>query len=296
MLVYTILSATVFIAIPGIAHAWGPCTHVEIAFSLLEKIALMAPAIRAIIAGREEWFVYGSIAADTVVGKKFAGPLHHCHSWKVAESLLKEAKTDRERAAAYGYLSHLAADIVAHNYYIPCKIIESYKARLISHTYWEMRFDMHVSQGVWDKMTLMIAGDFSPFDRLLERVLKHALFSFRTSKTIFSGILLLQKFKQLRRTFTIYAKSSRFRLDTKEVLQYRRLAFDAALEYLSNPGGARCLNGDPTGDRKIEYAKRLRREINRLRLRRRISRDKIKEIIASAKEELGVCSYSLQKR
>lgn len=285
MFVYIILSSIVFLLIPEIAHAWGPGTHIEIAFSMLEKIALMTPAVRAIIAGREEWFVYGNVAADIVVGKKFAGH-DNCHNWHIAKEVLKRSRTDRERAAAYGYLSHLAADTIAHNYYIPFKIVENYKARVLSHTYWEMRFDIHVSQKVWEKMMRMIRGDFSPFDDLLEDVLRHVLFSFRTSKTIFSSILAFQRFKQFRRTFSVYAKRSRFKLDTNEISHYMRLAEGAALAVLSDPDGAICLRSDPTGSYKLEYAGWLRRQIKKA-LRERTAHTKdIERLLVTVKQKL----------
>lgn len=257
MLVYIILSVLVYLLAPSVAHAWGPGTHVEIAFKLLENMALMAPAVRAVIAGREEWFVYGNVAADTIVGKKFAGEHDHCHNWHIGEEILKAARTDREKAAAYGYLAHLAADVVAHNQYIPAKIMQSKRAhaRTLNHTYWEMRFDMHVRPEVWEKMNRMILGDFSPFDKLLERVLKRALFSFKTSKKIFSGILAIQRFKQFRRTFAIYGKKSKHKLDTKEISNYMRLALKNSLDYLENPSSAECTRFDPTGEEKIREAK-----------------------------------------
>lgn len=286
MLVYTILSVFIFCLIPEISHAWGPGTHIEIAFSLLEKLSLMAPAVRAIIAGREEWFVYGSVAADIVVGKKFAGEYDNCHNWHIGRAVLMAARTDRERSAAYGYLAHLASDVIAHNYYIPYKIIKSYRARLISHTYWEMRFDMHVRQGVWDKMTHMISGDFSPFDNLLEDILKHVLFSFRTSKTIFSGILAFQKFKQFRKTFAVYAKKSKYRLDTESISHYMRLAKSASLECLANPENAGCLEGDPVGKYKIEYANWIRRKIKRSLRKKIINGRDVERLLAIVKQKL----------
>lgn len=258
MLVYIILSAIVYFLVPSVAEAWGPGTHVEIAFLLLERLALMAPAVRAVIAGREEWFVYGSIAADIIVGKKFAGSLNHCHNWRVGEKVLKAARTDREKAAAYGYLAHLAADVVAHNLYVPAKIRQSRGSRTFNHTYWEMRFDMHVRPEVWQKMSRMIVGDFSPFDRLLEKILKRALFSFKTSKKIFSGILAIQRFKQFRRTFGVYAKKSKHKLDTKEISHYMRLALQSAQDYLKDPLAADCVKFDPHGISKIKEAKASR--------------------------------------
>ncbi len=312
MLIYIILSTVVFLLVPDIAHAWGPGTHIEIALSLLEKMALMAPAVRAVIAGREEWFLYGAISADIVLGKKYAGQHDHCHNWRVGQLVLKSAKTDRERAAAYGYLAHLACDVVAHNYYIPYKIIKSYKARLLSHTYWEMRFDMHVRQSVWDKMNRMILGDFSPFDNLLEKVLKNALFSFKTSKQIFTGILALQRFKQLRRTFSMYAKKSRYKLDIEDVSHYMRLALRFAAELLADPKGAPCLKCDPVGEMKIGYANWQRLRIKSALKQKRMSSRDVERFLAAAKQKLyeGICeqqvvlpnlensscSYSLQRR
>lgn len=311
MLVYIIISALIFLLIPENAFAWGPGTHIEITFSLLEKLGMIAPAIRTIIAGREEWFVYGSVAADIVVGKKFAGEHDHCHNWRVGQLVLKAAKTDRERAAAYGYLSHLAADVVAHNYYIPYKIIKNYRARLLSHTYWEMCFDMHVRQGVWEKMTRMITGDFSPFDHLLENVLKRALFSFKTSKTIFSSILALQRFKQFRRTFAVYARKSKFKLDTDDITHYMRLALQSSFELLVNPKNAQCLKGDPTGAYKIEYANMLRWRIKNALSHKIINSRDVDQLLILTKQALyknmfvpeavlpnlkDICSYSSQRR
>lgn len=263
MFVYLILSTFLFLLIPENVFAWGPGTHIEIALSLLEKAALFAPVARAIIAGREEWFVYGNIAADIIVGKKFAGHLHHCHNWLVGQEVLKAARTDRERAAAYGYLSHLAADIVAHNYFIPFKVMKSYSAKLLSHTYWETRFDLHVKPLAWKELSRMILHDFSPFDHLLEKKLHRALFSFKTSKTIFSGILAMHRFNQFHKAISVYAKRSRWKLDKSDCAHYMRLAHDISLGFLSNPKEALCVNCDPTGAEKLSYAKAVRREIKK---------------------------------
>lgn len=285
MFVYTILSAFVFLMAPSIAHAWGPGTHIEIAFSLIEKLVLMAPAVRAVIAGREEWFIYGNVAADIVVGKKFAGEHYHCHNWRIGHQVLKSAKTDRERAAAYGYLAHLAADVVAHNYFIPYKIVDSYKAQLTHHTYWEMRFDMHVRNKVWEQMSKIVMADYSPFNKLLESTLKRALFSFKASKQIFSGILALQKFKQFRRTFSFYAKRSRFGLDTETVSHYMRLAVASAMGYLKNPENGAAIQYDPTGAENISYARKLRREIKKRVRNRELNKHEVEKLLIVVKKK-----------
>ncbi|MBI2093083.1 MAG: zinc dependent phospholipase C family protein [Deltaproteobacteria bacterium] len=267
MLVYIILSAAVFCIIPEATFAWGPGTHIEIALSLLEKIALMAPAVRAVIAGREEWFLYGSVAADIIVGKKYAGEYDHCHNWRVGFNVLRSAKTDRERAAAYGYLAHLASDIIAHNYFIPFKIIKSYRAKVLSHTYWEMRFDMHVRNSVWDEMSKMIMHDFSPFDNLLKRTLKRALF--------------------------------KYGLDIKDVKHYMRLAFDSALGILSDPKTASCIKCDPTGTEKIGYAQwarwRIKRQVKKGELTGAEIDRQLNLIRKRLYEDVSVCLPSSQR-
>ncbi len=286
MLLFAAISTLIFCVLPSVAHAWGPGTHVEIAMSVVEKLALLAPAVRAVIKGREDWFIYGSVAADIVVGKKIAGELEHCHNFSVANRILKAAKTDSEKAAAYGYLSHLAADIVAHNYYIPSCIIKSYRARLLSHTYWEMRFDMHVRPEVWNVLDRICRSDFSAFDKLLAKNLKRALFSFSTSRQIFAGILTVHRLRQFRRTFGAYAKKSRYVLDSAEVSNYMRLAISTAVDPLARPLDAACFSGDPVGAFKIDYAHMLRWRLRDALKRKTIAKKDVQRLIEMSQEAL----------
>jgi hypothetical protein len=311
MLSFVILSTLIFLLLPSVAQAWGPGTHIELALALLEKVALFAPAVRAAIAGREDWFIYGNVAADIVVAKRLAGVQGHCHNWKVAQAILKNASTDEERAAAYGYLSHIAVDIVAHNYFVPFKIVKSYKTRLLSHTYWEMRFDMHVRPLVWTKMREMTSGRFKAFDRLLSKVLKRALFSFGTSKKIFIGILAIQRLSQIRKTFNAHAKRSRYGLDTEGISHYMRLAVKTAMGCLADPDNAPCLSGDPVGDYKIEYAKMMRWALKQSLKGRVLTRRDVDRGLELVREELqknifvpraalpnlhDICFFSSQRR
>ena len=56
------------------------------------------------------------------LGKKFFVFARLAHNWKVGFALRDEAKTDENRACAYGYLAHLAADTISHTEYVPQKI------------------------------------------------------------------------------------------------------------------------------------------------------------------------------
>src|SRR5262249_48028331 len=193
LFLYFLLVFVVYFFSSAVAHAWGPGAHLDYALYALSQAAVLAPAVRALLKRHPNDFLYGNLAADIVVGKKFAGELYHCHHWEVVLPLLDVAEDDRQRAFMYGYFTHLSVDTVAHNYFVPFKIIRSYEAYTLRHTYWEMRYDLHMPQKVWEIMKELAEGDYHRNDVLLARSLKKALFSFKTTKKIFDSLLLIQR-------------------------------------------------------------------------------------------------------
>src|SRR5262249_46682641 len=117
MVLYGLFVLIVYLLLPATAYAWGPGAHMSYALYPLANAAVLAPSIRALLKKHAETFLYGTIAADIILGKKFAGELYHCHHWDVALPLLDRAEDDRERAFIYGYLGHLSVDTVAHNFF-----------------------------------------------------------------------------------------------------------------------------------------------------------------------------------
>jgi len=289
--IYAIIATVVFISAPETLFAWGPGMHMFIGLSVLAKLALISPAIRALIEKYPEEFLYGAVVPDIVVGKKFAGYMHHCHNWDIGRLILSEAKTDRQRAAAYGYLMHLAADVVAHNYYIPFKIIKSHSARMLSHTYWEMRFDISVPDKAWKQIAKVSKYEMGEFDLLLERVLKKTIFSYRTNKRIFSSILIIQKMRGMQGSLKLYAKASRWKVGEENWQHYVDLAMEAAFNFLADPKGAACLAVDPTGTSRLTYAKNLRRRINGFLRRGLLTPKKVRMLTELVKERLAVGLY-----
>lgn len=291
VLVYAIFAGLVLILNPSDALAWGPGMHVETALMALSNIGLIAPVIAGLIKRYPDAFIYGSASPDIIVGKKYAGYLHHCHNWRMGKLILKEAKSDTQKAAAYGYLMHLAADIVAHNYYIPVKIVRSYSARLLSHTYWEMRFDLGVGEESWDRLKMVTGNEIEEFDDLLERVLRKTLFSFSTNKRIFNTILILQKMKTLRMSLALYAKHSRYGIAEENRGHYLDLTREAIFGFLSHPDDADCLNVDPAGLAKLDYAKKLRKKMRRAYLNGVLSRKRADNFVEFVKERMAVGLY-----
>lgn len=291
MLLYAVSLALVIIFSPSDAHAWGPGMHVETALYAIANIGLAAPFIRKLIQRFPDAFIYGTASPDIVLGKKFAGYIHHCHNWRVGWLVLHEAKTDRERAAAYGYLTHLAADVVAHNYFIPAKIIRSYRTRLLSHTYWEMRFDLGVSDEVWDRLKIITKMDAEDFDTLLERVLRKTIFSFSTNKRIFNSILKLQKMKGMRKSLQAYAKRSRFGIEGGNREHYVELVREAVMDFLSHPESAEVLAVDPAGLSRLTYAKNLRRRMREMIQIGMFSHEEADKLVELAREGLAMGLY-----
>lgn len=271
--------------------AWGPGMHVELAMSVLAKAALVAPIIRGLIKRFPDAFIYGAASPDIIVGKKYAGYIHHCHNWRIGWLILNEAENDRQRAAAYGYLMHLAADVVAHNYYIPVKVVRSFEARMLTHTYWEMRFDLGVPEKAWDRIETVTRHEIEDFDRLLDRVLRKTLFSFSTNKRIFNTILILQKMKRLRKSLAFYARHSRFGMVEENRRHYYDLASEAVLDFLSRPDEAAVLSVDPAGLARLSYAKTLRKNIRAMLRRGILSEKKAGRLVDLVEERLAVGLY-----
>lgn len=291
VVVYAVFVLVALILSPSDALAWGPGMHIEVALSAIAKIALAAPVIREVVRKFPDAFIYGATSPDIIVGKKYAGLLHHCHNWRMGYLILKGAKTDRQRAAAYGYLVHLAADIVAHNYFIPVKVVRSYKTRLLTHTYWEMRFDLGVSDEAWSRIKMITKIEIDEFDALMGRVLKKSLFPFSTNKSIFNTILILQKMRGMRGSLRLYAKHSRFDIGLENRRHYVDLTTEAVEDFLRHPDTAECLNVDPVGLAKLDYAKRLRNQIRRAIDRGELSEKEVNGFLEFVRERLALGLY-----
>ena len=73
---------------PRDAWAWTPGTHVFLGDALLRHLALLPTAMAELLAAYPADFLYGSIAADTSIAKKYAEVGRHCHSWRVGLEIL----------------------------------------------------------------------------------------------------------------------------------------------------------------------------------------------------------------
>src|SRR3954462_2975954 len=255
------LFAIVFV--PAVAHAWTPGTHVYLGDAVMRSLAVLPPAIAALLREFPHDFLYGSIAADTSIAKKYVPVGRHCHSWNVGMEIYDGAKDEALRAFGLGYLSHLAADSVAHNYFVPKQLAITSSTSGLGHSYWESRFETHLGTECARKARELILIDHSHSDGLLDRVLSPTIFSTATNRRIFRGMVIVADNEGWQRIFQMMKEKSRWDLGDDEVGRYLARSFDFIMDLLIRIENAEPFQLDPSGDEALRMAKRVRRKILR---------------------------------
>lgn len=171
---------------PASAEAWGPLTHVQLGYQLLDIGAPLIPAgVYAILKEYKHDFLYGNVSADIIMGRRFQGAEKNSHDWSIAWKMLGAARSDRRRAFAYGYLMHLCADSVVHNLEkgtIP-----------FSHSLIEIKSDSLVDKKYRRILRRLDKVMQRENDIFLEKRLDSQFFSFKTNRRIFKGMLMLSR-------------------------------------------------------------------------------------------------------
>ena len=255
----------IFVLIPDNVYAWGPAAHLEFGRDILNNLRFLPLSLQGLLLSFPYDYLYGNISADIVVGKNMTETLKHCHNWRIGLKVLKSARTDSQKAFAYGYISHLAADTIAHNYYIPEKFIQSFSSRVLKHTYWEIRFDALADKSVWKLSSRISKRVHRGNDGLLKNILEDTPLSFRTNKTIFSSILLIHRLKQWHNMLRVFSSSSRWVLSIEERREYYDRSITAIKDFLTHGTKAKCFRDDPIGRAKLDTAKRLRSHLKKLK-------------------------------
>lgn len=176
--------AVSFMLVPASAFAWGPLTHIYLGSEIFSLGPLLPVGLLALIRKYRKDFLYGTLMADSIIGKKYLPEHRNSHSWDMAFELLAAAGTDQQKAFVYGYMSHLAADTVAHNKY-------TLDRRNLGHTVMEMKADCIIDKKHWFQAVAIDKKVQMRNDLFLENLLQSFMFSFKTNKRIFKGVVLL---------------------------------------------------------------------------------------------------------
>jgi len=181
----------------------------------------------------------------------------------MGKKILAVADTPAQKACAYGYLAHLAADTISHSYFVPFKMVRTFNRVLLKHTYWEIRFESQVDKDVWKLAKKIAAENFHHNDAMLQSVLSETIFSFKTNKRIFNSILLLSRLRHWQKMLMTLSNSSRWVLDKDSQEEYLSLAKEASISILRDLDNSPFLDGDPTGKNAIAVAKKIRKRMLR---------------------------------
>ncbi|MGE4297418.1 MAG: zinc dependent phospholipase C family protein [Desulfovibrionaceae bacterium] len=247
---------------PADAWAWGPGVHLAMGSYLLDNISLLPVQVATVLAAHAEPFLYGALSADIFIGKGSRFTLGHSHSWDTAFALLHAAEEERRRAFAFGYLAHLAADVVAHNYYVP-NVLAAHPTRgKWSHVYVESRADAKVE---WDRALAarLFRKRLRRSDRQLLAATGKQVLTYVIKKGVYGGSVRLVGRTAWRRLVASadavlpMARADRF-------LEWMlALALAVALDCLKNPERSRARLFDPIGSRNLALVKGMEGRVRR---------------------------------
>jgi hypothetical protein len=131
------------------ALAWGLQTHVFLAQWALAAVPLADPQIRAAALRLPRLVLAGACLPDLALAGSLLGlpAFRRAHQWSTLRRLAA-ACWDEERAIALGYATHLLADVVAHNRFVPEHERRIADVPHATHALCEWAMDEHVKGGL----------------------------------------------------------------------------------------------------------------------------------------------------
>jgi hypothetical protein len=256
---------------PESAHAWTPGTHIYLGESVLANLPVLPMAIADLLRAYPFDFLYGNIAADSSIAKHYAPLGRHCHYWHVGQEIHDLAESDAMRAFGLGYLCHLSADTIAHNYFVPRQLMLTSSTASVGHSYWETRVEAHLGDAYARAAKDVILLDHSEADAHLDRLIAPTIFSVRTNRRLFRGMVRLTETSSWQRASQVAREYSRWALADQDVERHLGLSFDYMIELLGG-SSVSAHQLDPSGERPLKTAKELRRRVLRASGRRNASR------------------------
>ena len=260
-----LIAVVIVAAFPAPLLAWSPGTHVFLGETVLANLTQLPGMIADLLRAFPYDFLYGNIAADTSMAKKYAPVGRHCHAWHVGQEIFDRAESEALRAFGLGYLSHLAADSIAHNFFVPRQLVVTSTTIAIGHSWWESRFETHLGDTFARTAADLIRMDHGGADAHLDRILSPTIFSVRTSRRLFRGMVNVAETQSWQRAFRMVSERSKWDLPDDMVEGQMSHAFELVMEMLvGNDEVARRY--DPSGEASLRLAKRMRMDVVRGRV------------------------------
>ncbi len=221
-----ILSIILFFAQADVCFAWGPMTHTYFAHEVLRAASLLSASVYTLLTAYSTNFIYGSIVADNYLGK----PGHkNPHDWETGFLLLSLARQRSDTAFAYGYLSHLAADTVAHGQ------MELGSKSKLGHALIEMESDSLMARSCWKTVAGLDKNRLRSNDQLTSSVIDPANCRSKSFQRIFRISIRMSVLNNKRRT--------NFYKD--DFSGYHRMSIYRSIEVINKKESSPCVRHDP---------------------------------------------------
>lgn len=250
-----LLTIIAVISLPAVSFAWGFETHISIGLHIVENTGV------DIIRQNPAYFICGNIFPDLFNlfkdFSKFKKELP-THSWQTVSRLFNNAESDEELSFAYGYSSHLSADIIAHNHMVPQHIAYVNSGRMRSHLMLEMAEEsVHLNKYNTELQRML---RFAPqYGDIFLRTMGISRPWFeREVRAIRMGIVS-QKHLKVHKVTAFIKKRVQPNFEER-VGYFREAAIIQAYEAVEN-GFANIQHHDPSGRENMQKARELRTEM-----------------------------------
>lgn len=260
-----LLMVVVVLSVTDSAMAWGPATHVGLANTILDQISVLPMAVAAIINRHRLAYMYGNIAADVVFAKRLSKVKQFCHHWSTAFRLLDSAENERDKAFAYGYLSHLAADTVAHGKYVPYQIIVSNLPVNYGHFYWELRADAKQDALAWSSLKHLLSHNHADHHNTLSDHIVDTFLPYDLNRLLFDRMNAFAVKRGFQRTMHVWNRFSRRSLSVELLNGYRSESIDRIQTILAEGHRSALLREDPNGTSALMQVKVQKRAVRRMK-------------------------------
>ncbi|NLA75223.1 MAG: zinc dependent phospholipase C family protein [Deltaproteobacteria bacterium] len=236
------------------AYAWGPAVHTVISCSILDGLKFILPEIAAILRQYPLEYIYGNLAADFFIGKGNKRKQGHSHNWEAGFSILGEAESEREAAYAYGFLSHLAADVVAHNYFVPDLIYRFIMLKKLGHFYSEAVADKFTGSFYIKMAADVLSSKYLDCDKMLKAALLANSGGLKAKKHIFKQSVKMSDYLYGSSQFTFVCNHSPYQIPAGYTDMMLNLSYRLVKDLLSNTSSSKCLSHDPIGEDNLRKA------------------------------------------
>ena len=245
------------------AHAWGLQTHLHFAHYALLALPFADPELRAAAARFPRLVLAGACLPDlAMAGMAMGTPaFQRSHRWSMLRRISAAPRDEREHALVLGYGTHLLADVIAHNIFVPEHEARLIRGGMVAHALSEWAMDEHLKARVPDSPRDVLAEE----PRLLTDFVARA---FRCDERLaFRGLSLLGRADGLLRTSRLPRLCHRIvafyerRLEARFESYVRRTA--KALHSIERALGGRFVDwesSDPEGENRKRGADRRARE------------------------------------